>query len=42
MAWGEDGYSLFITASSGLYKIRLNVKGVTPGVESGKLSVSLK
>lgn len=27
MAWGEDGHSLFITASSGLYKIRLLSKG---------------
>ena len=26
MAWGEDGHSLFITASTSLYKIRLNSK----------------
>lgn len=24
MAWGEDGYSLFITASTSIYRIRLN------------------
>lgn len=28
MAWGEDGHSLFITASTSLYKIRLNTKMV--------------
>jgi gluconolactonase len=27
MAWGEDGYTLFITASSSIYKIRMKVKG---------------
>lgn len=27
MAWGDDGKSLYITASAGLYKIRLNVSG---------------
>lgn len=26
MAWGEDGHSLFITASTSIYKIRLNSK----------------
>jgi gluconolactonase len=28
MAWGEDGHSLFITASTSLYKIRLNTRMV--------------
>jgi gluconolactonase len=28
MAWGEDGHSLFITASTSIYKIRLNSKVV--------------
>lgn len=31
MAWGEDGHSLFITASSGLYKIRLLTEGKLAG-----------
>ena len=31
MAWGDDGHSLYITASRGLYKIRLNTKGTLPG-----------
>jgi gluconolactonase len=31
MAWGDDGHSLYITASTGLYKIRLNTKGTLPG-----------
>ncbi len=31
MAWGDDGHSLYITASTGLYKIRLNTKGRLPG-----------
>ncbi len=31
MAWGEDGHSMFITASSGLYKIRLLTQGKMPG-----------
>jgi hypothetical protein len=25
--WGEDGHTLFMTARTGLYKIRLNSKG---------------
>jgi gluconolactonase len=33
MAWGEDGHSLFITASSSVYKIRLLTKGIIPGRE---------
>lgn len=28
MAWGEDGKTLFITASSGIYKIRVNSGGI--------------
>jgi gluconolactonase len=35
MAWGEDGHSLFITASSGLYKIRLRTKGKVTGQIAG-------
>lgn len=31
MAWGEDGHTMFITASSGLYKIRLATRGKLPG-----------
>lgn len=31
MAWGEDGHSLFVTASSGLYKIRLLTEGKLAG-----------
>jgi gluconolactonase len=31
MAWGEDGHTMFITASSGLYKIRLVTQGKLPG-----------
>ena len=31
MAWGEDGHSMFITASSGLYKIRLLTEGKLAG-----------
>ena len=32
-AWGDaDGRALYLTASTGLYRIRLNVAGVRPGV----------
>ena len=32
MAWGdEDGKTLYLTARSGLYRMRLNVPGVRPG-----------
>jgi gluconolactonase len=31
MAWGEDGHTMFITASSSLYKIRLVTQGKLPG-----------
>ena len=32
-AWGDaDGRTLYLTASTGLYRIRLNVAGVRPGV----------
>jgi gluconolactonase len=31
MAWGEDGHSLYITATSSIYKIRLLTKGNIPG-----------
>lgn len=41
IAWGEDGHSLFITASSGIYKLRLKTKGVLPAM-TNEISVSLK
>ena len=28
--WGDDGHTLYITASSSLYRVRLNVAGVLP------------
>jgi gluconolactonase len=28
LAWGEDGRSLFLTAQTGLYRVRLNIPGV--------------
>jgi gluconolactonase len=31
MAWGEDGHTMYITASRGIYKIKLNTKGLLPG-----------
>ncbi|MBI1767032.1 MAG: SMP-30/gluconolactonase/LRE family protein [Bacteroidetes bacterium] len=31
MAWGDNGYSLYIAASSGIYKIKLNTKGILAG-----------
>ena len=31
MAWGdEDGKTLYMTAQSGLYKMRLNIPGIAP------------
>jgi hypothetical protein len=27
MAWGDDGHSLYLTAQTGLYRIRLNDTG---------------
>ena len=33
LAWGDDdGRALFLTAQTGLYRIRLNVPGVRPGM----------
>jgi gluconolactonase len=32
MAWGEDGKTLFITASTGVYKIRTNIGGIITGI----------
>jgi gluconolactonase len=34
IAWGEDGYSLFITASSSIYKIRTKIKGIAPAISN--------
>ncbi|WP_274651079.1 SMP-30/gluconolactonase/LRE family protein [Paenibacillus humicola] len=31
LAWGEDGQTLFVTASTSLYKVRLNVLGMLAG-----------
>lgn len=31
LAWGDDGRSLYLTAQTGLYRIRLNVPGNRPG-----------
>ena len=30
-AWGDDGRTLYMTASTGLYRIRLSTEGVIPG-----------
>ncbi len=30
MAWGDDGKTLYMTAQSGLYRMRLNIEGVRP------------
>jgi gluconolactonase len=31
LAWGDDGRSLYLTAQTGLYRIRLNIAGIRPG-----------
>ena len=31
VAWGDDGRTLYMTASTGLYRIRLSTEGVIPG-----------
>jgi gluconolactonase len=32
MAWGDkDGKSLYITARTGIYRMRLNIAGIRPG-----------
>ena len=31
LAWGDDGRTLYLTAQTGLYRIRLNVPGIRPG-----------
>jgi gluconolactonase len=34
LAWGgEDGRTLFLTAQTGLYRVRLNIPGVRPGAQ---------
>lgn len=30
MAWGDDGKTLYLTAESGLYRMRLNIEGTRP------------
>lgn len=32
LAWGDDGQTLYLTAQSGLYRVRLNIPGVRPGM----------
>lgn len=32
LAWGDDGKTLYITALTSIYKIRMNVAGVRPGL----------
>ena len=32
VAWGDDGRTLYMTASTGLYRIRLSTEGAIPGV----------
>jgi gluconolactonase len=32
LAWGDDGRTLYLTAQTGIYRIRLNVPGVRPGM----------
>ena len=31
VAWGDDGRTLYMTASTGLYRVRLSTEGVIPG-----------
>ncbi|MGH2396030.1 MAG: SMP-30/gluconolactonase/LRE family protein [bacterium] len=33
MAWGDDGRTLYLTARSGLYRMRLNIVGIAPRAE---------
>jgi gluconolactonase len=34
MAWGDDdGKTLYITALTGLYRVRMNVAGVRPSMQ---------
>jgi gluconolactonase len=32
LAWGDDGRTLYLTAQTGLYRVRLNVPGLRPGM----------
>ena len=32
LAWGDDGRTLYLTAQTGLYRIRLTIPGVRPGM----------
>jgi gluconolactonase len=32
LAWGDDGQTLYLTAQTGLYRIRLNLPGIRPGI----------
>lgn len=35
LAWGdEDGRMLYLTALTGLYRVRLNIPGVRPGAQT--------
>ena len=31
VAWGDDGHTLYMTARTGLYRVRLTTEGVIPG-----------
>jgi gluconolactonase len=32
LAWGDDGQTLYLTAQTGLYRIRLRIPGIRPGM----------
>ena len=36
LAWGEDGSTLYITATRSLYRVRLTVVGVLPNATGGR------
>ena len=35
LAWGDDGRTLYITARTGIYRIRLTTEGRIPGPPAG-------
>lgn len=36
LAWGDDGRTLYLTAQTGLYRVRLKVPGIYPGAPRGQ------
>lgn len=42
LAWGEDGHTLFIAASSSIYRVRLKSRGLPPAGGTDGIPVSLK